>query len=123
MKKMKIIHWIVTGLLSAMLLMSASLYITNHEIMAAAFLSFGFPSWLLYPLAVAKILGVLAVLTKFNSTLTEMAYAGFLFNFLLAIGAHVHAEDGSEMSAVVALLFLVGSYVTWKLGWKKVVLS
>lgn len=123
MKIMKIAHWVLTGLLSALMLMSVFMYISNYEMMVQGFPMLGFPAWLIYPLATAKLLGVVMLLTKFKSWLTEWAYAGFFFNFLLAIGTHISLGDGGASSAIVALLLLIGSYITWKLSMKLTVLS
>lgn len=119
MKLTRISHWILTGLLSALLLMSASMYFMKYEEMSLGFATFGFPTWLIYPMGVAKILGVLMILTKFKHWLTEWAYAGIFFNALLAIGAHVNIGDGEQFGAIIALVLMIGSYTTWKMGWKK----
>lgn len=111
MKMNKIIFWIATGLLSAMMLMSSSMYIFKHDDIIQAFTSFGFPTFIIYPLAFLKISGVLVLtLTKWE-TVKEWAYAGFFFNFLLAIGAHVSKGDGEQFGAIMALVLLVVSYV------------
>ncbi len=119
MKSTRIVHWILTGLLSALLLMSASMYFFKYEDISKAFMGFGFPVWIIYPLAVAKILGVVMILSKWKKWLTEWAYAGIFFNALMAIGAHVGIDDGEHMAAVIALILMLGSFVTWKLGWKE----
>jgi hypothetical protein len=49
-------------------------------------------------------------LTKWE-TVKEWVYAGFFFNFLLAIGAHVSIGDGEQFGAIMALVLLVVSYV------------
>lgn len=118
MKAARITHWIFTGLLSALLLMSASMYLFNYDEITGIFAGLGFPTWIVYPLAVAKILGVAMILTKFKGWLTEWAYAGILFNALLAMGAHLGIGDGEQMGAVIALILMIGSYTTWKAGWK-----
>ncbi len=118
MKTARISHWIFTGLLSALLLMSASMYIMNHDEIAVAFIVLGFPIWIIYPLAIAKILGVAMLLTKWKEWLTEWAYAGILFNVLLAMTAHFTVEDGEQMGAIIGLILMIGSYATWKIGWK-----
>lgn len=118
MKAARIAHWIFTGLLSALLLMSASMYFFNYEEISKIFVGLGFPIWVIYPLGVAKLLGVLMILTKFKSWLTEWAYAGILFNALLALGAHLSIGDGDQMGAIIALVLMMGSYATWKAGWK-----
>ena len=82
MKKLKLVHWIFTGLASAMLLMGAGIYIFNQEEVIGIFGLLGFPSWLIYPMAIAKISGVIVLIAKPNTWLTNWAYAGFAFNFL-----------------------------------------
>ena len=59
----------------------------------------------------AKILGVIAILSKQSRLLKEWAYAGFFFDFLLAISAHLNAGDGEFPLAVIALVLLLVSYV------------
>lgn len=118
MKTTRILHWIFTGLLSALLLFSASMYFMGHDEIAVAFTLLGFPIWIIYPLAIAKILGVSMILTKWKGWLTEWAYAGIFFNALLAMNAHLSVEDGDQMGGIMALILMIGSYVTWKIGWK-----
>jgi hypothetical protein len=67
----------------------------------------GFPIWIIYPSAVLKILGVVAILTRKSSFLKEWAYAGFFFDAVLALSAHLIAEDGGGVFAMVALIALV----------------
>ena len=111
MKTNKIIYWIGTGLLSALMLMSSGMYIFNNAEVQTVFESLGFPVWIIYPLAFMKVSGVLVVtLTKWK-TVKEWAYAGFFFNFLLAFGAHISIGDGEHFGAVLALVFLIISYV------------
>ena len=117
MKAARIAHWIFTGLLSALMLMSASMYLFNYDEISLIFTGLGFPLWIIYPLATVKILGVVMILTKFKSWLTEWAYAGILFNALLALGAHLAISDGEQMGAIIALVLMIGSYATWKAGW------
>jgi len=120
MKAKRITHWVFTGLLGAMLLMSAGMYLFQHEMIKGAFTVFGFPTWLVYPMAIAKILGVATILLKFTKTLAEWAYAGIFFNVLLAIGAHLGIGDNAGAgSALMALVLWMGSYVFWKLGWNE----
>ncbi len=111
MKKNKIIYWISTGLLCLMMLGSAGMYLFNYEEVSGLFKGFGFPTWVIYPLAVAKILGVIAILTKASRLLKEWAYAGFFFDFLLAIGAHLAIGDGEHWGAVVATVLLLVSRI------------
>ena len=111
MKTNKIIYWIATGLLCLLMLASAGMYIFNHQAVLEIFKTLGFPAYIVYPLAVAKILGVIAILSKQSKWLKEWAYAGFFFDFLLAISAHLNAGDGEFPLAVIALVLLLVSYI------------
>jgi len=109
-KRNRIIYWIATGALSALMLMSASMYIFNYEMVSTTFVHLGFPTFIIYPLAIAKILGVIAILSKKSKLLKEWAYAGFFFDFVLALSAHLIAADGEFVPAFVAILLLIISY-------------
>lgn len=108
---MKIIYWIATGLLCLMMLGSAGMYIFNHTEVVGIFKSLGYPTYIIYPLATAKILGVIAILTKKSKMLKELAYAGFFFDFLLAASAHYFADVPSPLLAIIALVLLLVSYI------------
>lgn len=114
MKKFKLLYWISTGLLSALLLMSAGMYIFDYENISKTFLGLGYPSYIVLPLAVAKILGVITIWTNVSKTLKEWAYAGFFFNFVLAFFAHFMIRDGECPGAFVAMVLLALSYYAWK---------
>lgn len=109
-KRNKIIYWIATGLLSALMLMSASMYVFNYEIVSRTFVNLGFPVYIIYPLAAAKILGLIAILTRKYKFLKEWAYAGFFFDFVLALLAHWVINDGEFVPAFVAIVLLIISY-------------
>lgn len=89
------------------------MYIFDHGTVVGNFLKLGFPEWLIYPMAIAKLSGVLMLLTKFNKSLTELAYAGIFFNLMLAVGAHVAVSDGEFPPALVGVILVVASYFTW----------
>ena len=110
MNKNKYIYWAVTGLFSLMILGGASMYLFNTEMVATNFTKLGYPTHLIYPLAILKILGITAILTKKSQTLKEWAYAGFFFNLSLAVMAHINAGDGEAPAAGVALTLLLTSY-------------
>jgi len=114
-KGLRIVHWLTTGLVCILFTASALTYILNHDEVSETFLSeLGFPAWLVYPMAVAKLAAVVMLLTKFNKALTEWAYAGLVFNMLLAIGAHTSTGDPQFVAPVMALILIIGSYLTWK---------
>ena len=114
MKTTKIIYYVSTGLLTLLMLFSAGMYLFNNAEVAGMFSNFGYPTYIIYPYAVAKLLGLAAIWLIGNKTLKEWAYAGFFFAFILAFFAHVMIGDGEQMGAVLAMVFLITSYVTSK---------
>jgi DoxX-like family len=106
----KIAFRIATGLLSVIALMFVGNSLFNAEMFTNRFASLGYPTYLIYPLAVAKILGLVAIWSNKSKTLKEWAYAGFFFNFVLAFLAELHAPDGEYISAPLALVLLMISY-------------
>ncbi len=110
-KSHKIIYWIATGLFSAMMLIAPAGYFFAYDEAKPVFESLGFPAFIIYPLGVAKLLGVTAILTKKSAFLKEWAYAGFFFDFLLAAGGHLNAGDGEAIGAIMAMVLLIVSYI------------
>lgn len=110
----KVIYYVATALLSALMLFSAGMYFFNHSTIVNAFQSLGFPPYIIYPLATAKILGLIAIWSNYSKTLKEWAYAGFFFNFLLALSAHLVKADGSYQFAAMALILWTVSYFLYK---------
>ena len=92
------------------MLFSAGMYIFNNEVATTAFTSLGFPTFIIYPLALLKILGLIAIWTRKSKILTEWAYAGFTFNTILATTAHINVGDGEFGAAMVALVLVLTSY-------------
>ena len=111
MKKNKIIYYVSTGLLSLLMLFSAGMYLFNHEAVMHMFTNFGYPTYIIYPYAAAKILGLVAIWFVANKTIKEWAYAGFFFAFILAFFAHVMIGDGEQTPVLVAMILLITSYV------------
>ncbi|MBU2995789.1 DoxX family protein [Cellulophaga baltica] len=114
MKSIKILYWVGTGLLTAIMIFSIQMYFINTESIKATFIGLGYPSYLVYPLAVAKTLGLIAILLNFSKTLKEWAYAGFFFDIVLAFIAHLMIEDGGYLFSLVAFVALIISYFAGK---------
>lgn len=93
-----------------MMLASGIIYLISYEEVAIIFSSLGYPAYLVYPLGIAKILGVIAILTKKSRTLKDLAYAGFFYDFILAFMAHINARDGGFAFPIIALVLLIVSY-------------
>ena len=114
MKTTKITYYISTALLTVIMLFSAGMYIFNHEVIAGFFTHLGYPTYIIYPLAILKILGLISLWFIKSKSLKEWAYAGFFFDFVLAFTAHVMVKDGGHMTALIAFIVLIISYISSK---------
>ncbi len=112
-KTKKIMYYVGTVLLTLIMCFSVFNYLTQTEMIKGFFEKFNYPTYLVYPLAVAKILGLVAIWSNVSRSLKEWAYAGFFFNILLAYVAH-YMTDGGIWFAFIAMLGLVLSYVGWE---------
>lgn len=106
-----IIYRVVTGLFSIMLLAGAIAYFAAYEMTAEKFMSLGVPTTIIYPLAVAKILGVAAIWLIKNPLIKNLAYLGFGLDLVFAIAAHLIAGDGGAFGPAVPLALLAVSYL------------
>ncbi|WGH76057.1 DoxX family protein [Tenacibaculum tangerinum] len=111
MKRDKIIFYVTTGLLTVLLLFSAGMYFFNYAEVAKMFTTFGYPTYIIYPYAIAKLLGVVALWFFRGTFLNEWAYAGFFFAFILAFFAHYMIGDEQQVGAIIALVLLIVSYI------------
>jgi hypothetical protein len=110
----KIAFWITTAVLTGIMFFSVYNYFFHHEAVANFFENYNYPTYLVYPLAIAKLLGLLAIWGNFSTFLKEWAYAGFFFNTVLALTAHLYAADGGYLFALIALICVIVSYFTGK---------
>ena len=102
------------NLLTVLMLFSAGMYFFNHEEIVGAFTKLGFPTYIIYPLATLKLLGLAAIWSKVSKSLIEWAYAGFFFNIVLALSAHLMVGDGEFPPALIALVLVLSSYFSYK---------
>ena len=114
MKRDKIIYYIATGLITFLMFYSVSMYFIMHEDVSKMFTNFGYPTYIIYPYAIAKLLGLFALWNPSFKSLKEWAYSGFFFAFLLAFFAHYMIGDGEQIGAIVATILLLASYFSWK---------
>lgn len=106
MNKNKIIYWVTTGIITAMMLFTAFGYLTNAD-MKAAFVHLGFPDYFRIELAVLKVLGALVlILPMVSSKIKSFAYFGFALTFISAFIAHFASGDPISV-AIMPILFLV----------------
>ncbi|ANW97490.1 hypothetical protein AXE80_09720 [Wenyingzhuangia fucanilytica] len=90
------------------------MYFFNHEQVSQEFINLGFPLYIIYPLGVLKIAGVIVLLTQKQSSLKDWVYSAMFFNALLAGSAHVVVNDGEQMGAIIALILILSSFFLGK---------
>ncbi len=81
---MKIAYWIVTGIFCLMMFAATAAEIFQFGESVKMLGDLGYPAHIAYVLPVTKFFGAIAILTRYSKTLTEWAYAGFFFDFVLA---------------------------------------
>lgn len=111
------IGWIVTGLMAALLLLSAVPDVLRVPGALQVFSHLGYPPYLLAFLGTAKILGVAAVLARGVPRIKEWAFAGLTFDVTGALYSHLSVGDppGAWAPAVVALALIGGSYLAYRM--------
>jgi hypothetical protein len=108
--------WLVTGLMAALLLLSAIPDILRMPEALTVFARLGYPPYLLLFLGTAKMLGVPAVLVPGVPRLKEWAFAGLAFDVTGAIYSHLSIGDPPSAwgPAAIALALIAGSYVAYR---------
>ncbi|MCZ4695745.1 hypothetical protein DWB61_13540 [Ancylomarina euxinus] len=96
-----------------MMLVTAVLYFVFYDTVVDYFTSYGYPIYLIYPLALAKIMGSLIILSNKNKFLKELAYMGFFYNLILAFFAHLMINEFDPIPTL-SLILLFLSYFTGK---------
>ncbi|MCR9144067.1 MAG: DoxX family protein [bacterium] len=80
-----LVYYVTTGIVTLIMTFSVGNYLFNHEFVREAFMKMGYPTYIVYPLAIAKILGLIAIWSRVSPLLTGLAYAGFFYDLVLAI--------------------------------------
>jgi hypothetical protein len=108
--------WAVTGLMAALMLLSAVPDVIRIPGALAVFRHLGYPPYLLLFLGTAKILGVAAVLMPGVPRLKEWAFAGLTFDLAGALYSHLSVGDPPSvwMPAAIGLVLMAGSYAAYR---------
>jgi len=111
MKITKVIYWITTLIVCGIFLFSASMYFTKYDMVKGFFEMLGYPTSIIYPLAILKVFGIVIILWQKNNWLTEWAYAGFFFDAVLATAAHENAGHGFGLSHIAIPIILISYFL------------
>jgi heme/copper-type cytochrome/quinol oxidase subunit 2 len=115
MKTTKILYWVFTVLLTALMLFSAISSFRNDPQGAEFAKHLGYPLFIFKFLAVAKILGVIAILVPGYARLKEWAYAGFFFDLSGALYSFIMVGDPATnwIPILIIYILLFGSYICY----------
>ena len=107
MKKAKIIFWTATIIIALWeAVMPMGTWIFAPEYMTIGTKALGYPDYFAYSLAIAKVLGVIAIIyPKTPDKLKEWAYAGLSFTLIFAFISHA-CVDKNIGYMIMPLAFL-----------------
>ncbi|MHA1567333.1 MAG: DoxX family protein [Alphaproteobacteria bacterium] len=112
-KATKIAYWVATGLVALVYLGGAGMYIFAHDMVVGMYTNLlNYPSYLVWPLAILKIVAVVVIVWRPSIFLSDFAYAAMFWHLLLAVSAHLSAGDPGWPPAVVTLVALIVSFLT-----------
>lgn len=116
MRKIRILYWIVTGLMAAFMMTASIPDVLRIPDAVAVFTHLGYPTYLLPFIGIAKILAVITVLVPGFPRLKEWAYAGLVFDLVGALYSHLSVGDppSSWIFPIIGLLLVVGSYLLYR---------
>ncbi|MCV2890946.1 MAG: hypothetical protein P1U91_18660 [Pseudophaeobacter sp. bin_em_oilr2.035] len=98
-KTVRYVYWIATGLVGLVYLGGAGFYISSYDMVVGMYREvLGYPTYIIWPLAILKIIGAVIILWRPSA--------------MLAFGAHVGAGDPGWPPAVVAWILLIVSWLT-----------
>jgi hypothetical protein len=84
------LYWIATGLFSAVFIGSAVFGLLDLDASKIEWARLGYPWWTFFFLTAGKLVGVATIVSnKLPRVVKDFAFAGFLFDLLLALGAHL----------------------------------
>lgn len=115
-RNLRLIYWLVTPLFLLLQGWAAVQYLVEAPRMTGTITDLGYPIYFMKMLGVAKVLGILAIVTGVSRPLKEWAYAGFTFDVCAAIVSHLSVGD-PPLIALVPAAFLVlqlVSYFSWR---------
>lgn len=110
MKFKKLAYWGSTGVILFLLAWAAGSYHFIHDTQAAYFAAFGYPTYLIYPLAWLKVIAVLVIVSHRYNDLRDMVYAAYFLNMILALVGHIVYGDFFA-HALVGLILMPVSYL------------
>lgn len=106
----KILYWVATLLMFALMLLAIVNYHLQYDAMASFFKTFGYPTYIIYPLAYLKLAALIIIASNMFRNLKDIAYGAYFLNMVAATYAHLVAGD-NPVHAYVGLVAIPTSYM------------
>ncbi|MEM8770513.1 MAG: DoxX family protein [Pseudomonadota bacterium] len=106
----KTIYWTATLVMALLMLMAIVGYHAQHETFAGFFERFGYPTYIVYPLAYLKLGALIVILANRWRNLKDIAYGAYFLNTIAATAAHLIAGD-NPVHAYAGLVAVPVSYI------------
>jgi len=113
MKKTKVLYWVFTGLMAALLGVGAVFDAVSAPEAIEHVTRLGYPVYLIPFLGFAKLAAIAIILVPGFRRIKEWAYAGLVFDLVGALYSHIAVGDAAAMwlPIIVILGLVAGSYV------------
>jgi DoxX-like family len=105
------LYIIAIGIFSVVFLGSAIFGLLDLDGSKAEWSHLKYPWWTFYLLTVGKILGVVAIVSNRSKSLKQLAFAGFLYDLVLAAGAHLAVPEIKVLLPIVVFGIWLFAYV------------
>jgi hypothetical protein len=100
------------GLFCALFIGSVVFGLADLDASYSEFVHLGFSSWAFHVLTIAKVLGVVAIMSNRSRTLKDFAFAGFLFDLSLALIGHLVIPEPKAILPAACLGLWVWTFRT-----------
>ncbi|MDO6817643.1 DoxX family protein [Zobellia sp. 1_MG-2023] len=111
MKTTQLYYRVALSLFSLAIIYAVANSFFNYEAVVMKFEDLGYPSYLIFVLGTAQLLGLSVLIFNKSSWIREWAYAGFFLNLAFGIIAHLMVKDGNGVPAVFCIIALYVTFV------------
>ncbi len=105
------LYWIAIGLFALLFGGSVILSLSDLNESYKEYRHLEFPAWSVFFNLSGKVLGLAAIFYNKSRTLKDFAFAGFLFDLLLALGGHIAQMEIKVLLAVFGLVIWAFAFV------------
>ncbi|MFA5988191.1 MAG: DoxX family protein [Sphingomonas sp.] len=105
-----IAYWVATLIMFAIMALAIIGYQAQYANFSRFFVEFGYPTYIIYPLAYLKLGALIAIAANRYRNLKDIAYGAYFINMGFATVAHLRHGD-TPIHAYVGFVAIIISYV------------